>query len=123
MKTFITFTLTIAFMFGIIDIAHAEVITAYSQHIDEKYDVDTSTIYNPDKNHINVGVYYTDNVKKKTNPFVFKFQYINNSWMLLEKKDKAEEGDIKEDDHHYWAHVDNGSVAQDILRVIIPYMK
>lgn len=44
----------------------AAYVTAYEQHVDEKYVVDTSTVYRPDAEHINVGVYYTDNIKNKT---------------------------------------------------------
>ena len=36
----------------------AAYVTAYEQHVDEKYVVDTSTVYRPDAEHINVGVYY-----------------------------------------------------------------
>lgn len=53
----------------------AAYVTAYEQHVDEKYVVDTSTVYRPDAEHINVGVYYTDNIKNKTYPYVYKFWY------------------------------------------------
>lgn len=101
----------------------AAMIVAYAHKVDESYTVDTSTIYNPDKNHINVGVYYSDNLKKSTSPYVFKYQFINNQWRILEKKSNKDVDDIQEDANHYWARIDPNSIAQDVLRVIIPYMK
>ncbi|XOQ25387.1 MAG: Exported protein [Mitsuokella multacida] len=104
-------------------VCSAAYITAYEQHIDEKYVVDTSTIYRPDSEHINVGVYYTDNIKNTTSPFVYKFWYNTGrgAWYILEQKNKADSGDIYEDDTHYWSIVEEKSIAQDVLKVVLPY--
>ncbi|WP_288777611.1 hypothetical protein [uncultured Mitsuokella sp.] len=74
----------------------AAYVTAYEQHVDEKYVVDTSTVYRPDAEHINVGVYYTDNIKNKTYPYVYKFWYNTGrgAWYILEQKNAPESGDI-----------------------------
>ena len=79
----------------------AAYVTAYEQHVDEKYVVDTSTVYRPDAEHINVGVYYTDNIKNKTYPYVYKFWYNTGrgAWSIVEEK----------------------SIAQDVLKVVLAY--
>ncbi|MFV0635079.1 hypothetical protein [Mitsuokella sp.] len=104
-------------------VCSAAYVTAYEQHVDEKYVVDTSTVYRPDADHINVGVYYTDNIKQKTYPYVYKFWYNSGrgAWYILEQKDKAESGDIYEDDTHYWSIVEEKSIAQDVLKVVLAY--
>lgn len=101
----------------------AAYVTAYEQHVDEKYVVDTSTVYRPDAEHINVGVYYTDNIKNKTYPYVYKFWYNTGrgAWYILEQKNAAESGDIYEDDTHYWSIVEEKSIAQDVLKVVLAY--
>ena len=90
----------------------AAYVTAYEQHVDEKYVVDTSTVYRPDAEHINVGVYYTDNIKNNTG---------RGAWYILEQKNAAESGDIYEDDTHYWSIVEEKSIAQDVLKVVLAY--
>ena len=93
----------------------AAYVTAYEQHVDEKY--------RPDAEHINVGVYYTDNIKNKTYPYVYKFWYNTGrgAWYILEQKNAAESGDIYEDDTHYWSIVEEKSIAQDVLKVVLAY--
>jgi hypothetical protein len=101
----------------------AAMITAYEQHIDEKYVVDTSSIYRPDANHISVLVYYSETNKNiSDDKFNYKFRFQNNQWYLLERKDAPDsDTDIKEDETHYWAVVEDKSVAQDVLRVAVAY--
>ena len=100
----------------------AAMITARATKIDESYTVDTSSLYVKDKNNFNVGVYYTDNIKNKTNPYVYKFSFIDNKWYVLEKTTNPSKDDIKVDDTHYWGYIENGSIAQDVLRVTLPYV-
>lgn len=102
----------------------AAMVTAYEQQVDEKYVVDTTSIYRPDANHISVLVYYSDTYKNILNSqYNYKFRFQNDKWYLLEKVSPADvvPTDIKEDDTHYWSIVEPKSVAQDVLRVAVAY--
>lgn len=102
----------------------AAMVTAYEQQVDEKYVVDTTSIYRPDANHISVLVYYSDTYKNILNSqYNYKFRFQNDKWYLLEKVSPADvvPTDIKEDDTHYWSIVESKSVAQDVLRVAVAY--
>ena len=37
------------------------------------------------------------------------------------QKNAAESGDIYEDDTHYWSIVEEKSIAQDVLKVVLAY--
>lgn len=100
----------------------AALVTAYEQQVDEKYVVDTSSIYRPDANHISVLVYYSESFKNISDQkYTYKFRYDDNKWWILEHKSKGGPEDIREDDTHYWAVVEPNSIAQDVLRVVTAY--
>ena len=59
----------------------AAMVTAYEQQVDEKYVVDTTSIYRPDANHISVLVYYSDTYKNISNSqYNYKFRFQNDKW-------------------------------------------
>lgn len=126
MKKFLFFVALGAAILSIPSMAQAEYVTAFEQHIDEKYVVDTSTIYQQDPNHINIGVYYTDNIANKTYPYTYKFWYNEErgQWFILEKKAASNNPlDIRFDEKHYWALVEPKSIAQDVLKIALAYQK
>lgn len=43
------------------------------------------------------------------------------AWYILEQKNAPESGDIYEDDTHYWSIVEEKSIAQDVLKVVLAY--
>ena len=62
-------------------------------------------------------------IKNKTYPYVYKFWYNTGrgAWYILEQKNAPESGDIYEDDTHYWSIVEEKSIAQDVLKVVLAY--
>jgi len=98
-------------------ISHAEYITAFEDIKYEKYVVDTSSLFFPDKDHkmkqFNVAVwYYTSETEKK--PYVFSYKFENNTWKLGEKDNK--DGKI------YYEKFDDNSPAANILATVLPYI-
>lgn len=99
-------------------VASAEYITAVEDVHYEKYVVDTTSIFYPDPNNhlgqFNVAVYYYNDIKNpdKGTQYVFKFKFDEKDmkWNIHTADDK-------------WEVVEAKSVASDILRVVLPYLK
>jgi hypothetical protein len=99
-------------------VASAEYITALEDIHYEKYVVDTSSIFYPNpedhRSQFNVTVYYYNDIKNpdKNQMYTFKFKFDekNMQWLIHTSEDK-------------WETVEAKSVASDILRTCIPYLK
>ena len=107
-----------AFAFATPMVANAEYITALEDIHYEKYVVDTSSIFYPDANdhrsQFNVTVYYYNDIKNpdKNQMYTFKFKFDEKSmqWLIHTSEDK-------------WENVEPKSIASDILRTCLPYLK
>ena len=92
-------------------VSSAAYITAYQNIVYEKYIVDTNSIYNPDKNHFNCVVYTFHSDTDKGHPYIYKFLYDENemTWKI------HADGE--------WNIVEPKSLAADVLKVCLPYLK
>lgn len=99
-------------------VASAEYITAMEDIHYEKCVVDTSSIFYPDakdhKNQFNVVVYYYNDIKNpdKNQMYTFKYRFSEEDmqWTIHTSEDK-------------WENVEPKSVASDVLRTCMPYLK
>ena len=92
-------------------VSNAAYITAYQNIVYEKDIVDTNSIYNPDKDHFNCVVYTFHSDTDKGHPYIYKFFYDENemTWKI------HADGE--------WNIVEPKSLAADVLKVCLPYLK
>lgn len=108
--------LALGLIWSIPNISFAEYITASETMKYEKYVVDTTSIFYPNKDDhrsmFNVIVwFYNDyNDQSKGSAFCFKYKFEDNQWKIHASDDK-------------WNVVENNSIASDVLRVTLPYLK
>lgn len=101
-----------AMAFSFVPSTEAAYVTAYQKVIYEKFVVDTTSIYEQDLQHFNCIVYAYESEKDSTGkPFVYKFRFDdqNMKWELHANGN--------------WEVVESGSIAADVLRVCLPYIK
>ena len=113
LKKFIAAALgAVAFYFSFAPVSEAAYVTAYEKVIYERFVVDTSSIYEQDLQHFNCIVYaYQSAQDTSGKPFVYKFRFDdqNMKWELHANGN--------------WEVVESGSIAADVLRVCLPYIK
>lgn len=92
-------------------VSSAAYVTAYQNIVYEKDIVDMSSIYNPDKNHFNCVVYTFHSSTDKGRPYIYKYMFDENemAWKIHAGGE--------------WNIVEPGSLAADVLKVCLPYLK
>lgn len=92
-------------------VSSAAYVTAYQNIVYEKDIVDTSSIYNPDKNHFNCVVYTFHSSTDKGQPYIYKYMFDENkmAWKIHAGGE--------------WNIIELGSLAADVLKVCLPYLK
>jgi hypothetical protein len=101
-----------AMTFSFVPSTEAAYVTAYQKVIYEKFVVDTTSIYEQDLQHFNCIVYAYESENDSTGKaFVYKFRY----------DDEIMKWELHTDGT--WEVVESNSIAADVLRVCIPYIK
>lgn len=62
--------------------ANANVVPCYKHHVDLEYKLDTDSIFQRDKFHVNTLVYKYEN-GELVSKAVYQFQFINGEWHIL----------------------------------------